>query len=240
MLAFAMASAQRVWVSTTAWIGFVTPYMIRHSTVDWLPVPAPSAISARRPQAKRAAAGRVPTVGHFSMHSPLVAPLLSDALDVVLDRSAASILLMGKNSDRFLATFLASRPHAAGRIRATGPLSPDALPDALASCDVMMQPYPDGITARRTSALAALAAGVPMVTNRGSLSESLWTDAGGVTTVPEPDGRALGEATLRLLSHADLLVTLSAEALGFYARSFEAKRAAALLAGSVPGGEPHA
>ena len=36
----------------------------------------------------------------------------------------------------------------------------------LSACDLMIQPYPDGISARRTSAMAALAHERPVVTTR--------------------------------------------------------------------------
>ena len=50
----------------------------------------------------------------------------------------------------------------------------------LQACDLLLQPYPEGITARRTTAMAGLAHGVPMVSSSGPLTEDFWADSGAV------------------------------------------------------------
>jgi len=50
----------------------------------------------------------------------------------------------------------------------------------LAACDVLVQPYHDGVSSRRTSVMAGLALGVPTVTNEGALTEPLWRPSGAV------------------------------------------------------------
>ena len=53
---------------------------------------------------------------------------------------------------------------------------PQALADHIGACDLLIQPYPDGISSRRTSAMAGLALGIPVITTTGSLTESLWAE----------------------------------------------------------------
>lgn len=232
MLFVAAVSAQRIWLSTTAWEAFVRPFAPRQTPMAWLPVPAPYASAPTRAGSSPSTDGHTYTVGHFGLHSPAVTSLLSDAIDVVLADISTNVLLIGRNSDTFLEQFLVTRPDAASRVRATGPLAPDSLTNALASCDVVMQPYPDGITARRTSTLTALARGVPTVTNAGSLSEPFWADVSGVTIVAQPDGRAIGEATVRLLHEPDALRRLADQAVALYDRLFDVRHATALLLAS--------
>jgi glycosyltransferase involved in cell wall biosynthesis len=44
----------------------------------------------------------------------------------------------------------------------------------LTACDLLLQLYPDGAAAARGTLVAALASGVPVVTNCGHLTESLF------------------------------------------------------------------
>jgi glycosyltransferase involved in cell wall biosynthesis len=79
-------------------------------------------------------------------------------------------------------------------VQATGYVSPDLLDAHLALCDVLMQPYPDGITVRRTSAMAAMARGRAVVTTTGHLTEQLWADQDAVVLVDVGDvARFIGE-----------------------------------------------
>ena len=45
---------------------------------------------------------------------------------------------------------------------------------ALRACDLLVQPYPDGVTTRRTSVMAALTTSVPVLTTDGPLTEPVW------------------------------------------------------------------
>ena len=73
--------------------------------------------------------------------------------------------------------WLAPQPAVAARAWATGPSR--RLHDvaaALRACDVLAQPYPDGITTRRTSAMAGLEHGIATVTTSGELTEPVWAE----------------------------------------------------------------
>ena len=48
----------------------------------------------------------------------------------------------------------------------------------------MLQPYPDGISTRRTSAMVGLAHGRAIATTTGHLTESLWAKSGAVAISP--------------------------------------------------------
>ena len=56
------------------------------------------------------------------------------------------------------------------RVVAPGSLPAAAVTEYLRACDLVIQPYPDGVSSRRGTAMAALANGVPVVTTfRNSL-----------------------------------------------------------------------
>ena len=99
MLTTAARSATRVWVSTSIWKEAIRPYVPSATPIDWLPVPAPrlpdGADSPHRPTS-----GDV-LVGHFGTHAPPVREMLTPALEEILRRTPARILLIGRDSDAF-------------------------------------------------------------------------------------------------------------------------------------------
>ena len=232
MLATASAKATRIWLSTQTWRDYVRPYVPSRTPIEWLPVPAPSiaadAITVK-PMTEAHAPNVTPSVGHFGTHSSLVTRMLEPALDVLLERTRATVLLIGRDSDIFSDTFVRSRPHAATRVKATGVLTLDAAALEMRRCDVMVQPYPDGVTTRRTSTLAPLSLGLPVVTNTGHLTEAFWKDCGAVLLAPSADGRLVGESAAALLADAAGRASLATRARDFYDSRFAPRHAVAML-----------
>lgn len=236
MLATAAATATRVWVSTFTWRDVIRGYVRRAIPIDWLPVPAPVLPDAA---ADGMAFQGEATVGHFGTHSPLVLQVLAPALDEVLRRTRARVLLIGRDSDAFRQAFVRSRPAAEGRVHATGALPPDQVAARVRGCDVMLQPYPDGITTRRTSAVTLLSLGLPIVTNRGHLTEDFWPASGAVRLAPTPDASEIAAAVVSLLDDAGARTRLGARAREMYDDRFASRHAVALL-NAAAGPQHHA
>ena len=95
----------------------------------------------------------------------------------------------------------------------------------------MLQPYPDGISTRRTSAMVALAHARPLVTTTGWLTESLWEDSGAVVLAPYDDPVALAAATAALIGDADRRARLAADGAALYDRRFHLRHSLAALQG---------
>jgi glycosyltransferase involved in cell wall biosynthesis len=106
---------------------------------------------------------------------------------------------MGRGSDAFVARVRAQHPAIAARVAATGAISSGDLAAALRACDVVVQPYPDGVTTRRTSVMAALANGAAIVTTTGALTEPVWSEREAVALIPAGQPQALVDAVIRLL-----------------------------------------
>jgi hypothetical protein len=231
MLAIIGSGATHVWISIATWTDAVRPYVPRRVPIQWLPVPSPTLHGANVADAAIPSKSTHdhPIVGHFSSHSAVVTPLLESALDVVMQRSAAAVLLIGRDSDTFRAKYLATRPGFEQRVHATGVLTPEALPRHLERCELMIQPFPDGINARHTSALASLALGVPVVTNSGPHTEAFWRDSDAVALAPAPDGLRVGEAAVDLLQDSSRRAHLAGQALELYDRLFDVRHAISAL-----------
>jgi glycosyltransferase involved in cell wall biosynthesis len=129
------------------------------------------------------------------------------------------IVLLGRFSADFAATFEALAPPLAARIHATGTLLPDHLSSYLAACDLMVQPYPDGVSARRTTLIAALAHGRPVLTTSGPATEAWWADVGAVAMVRD-DAAELARGIGELLSDPERRSRYGVTAAALYRSHF--------------------
>jgi glycosyltransferase involved in cell wall biosynthesis len=192
--------------------------------VQWTPVPSSVPVFTDSSGAARVRAGYpdgAPLVGHFGTYGRSIRDLLEAMVPAVAQRTRAHILLLGRNSDRFVRDLESRHPDLRGRVSGTGSLPVDSLSHHIAACDVMLQPYPDGISARRTSAMAALAHGRAVVTTSGWLTESLWEDSGAVSLVPFDAPEAMAGAVAALLVDGAARESLSARARATYVDRFD-------------------
>jgi glycosyltransferase involved in cell wall biosynthesis len=221
-------ASSRAWLSTPSWLPFVQPYVRRGIPLEWLPVPAPLD-GPPTPLARRTEAGAVPVVGHFSTHSPVVTAILAPALDAILRNSTASVLLMGRDSERFRAALIERFPAFAPRVTATGVLDARDIAVRMRGCDVMLQPYPDGITTRNTSMLLALSSGACVVSNAGPLTEQIWKSKDAVALAPGVDPVALAALTMTLLKDPERRAATADRGARLYREVFDITHAAAAL-----------
>jgi glycosyltransferase involved in cell wall biosynthesis len=222
MASIVASSAERAYVSIPGWRDDVQS-MMAGKPVEWLPVPSsiPVVPDPAATAAVRAHYGTRPVVGHFGTYGRAIRSLLATAVPALTGAADCAVLLVGRQGDDLQRELVARHPQLTGRVHATG-----ALPDAsvslhIAACDVMLQPYPDGISSRRTSAMVALAHGVPMVTTSGWLTEPLWEESGAACLVPAGDPEALAPAAARLLASPAERLAISARARNLYATRFD-------------------
>ena len=215
-------AACRVWISIPAWEVRLRPYFFgRDVPVAWLPVPstlpAPRSDDVEewnrsagaqelRREARRSASlarqGRTGlVVGYLGSYGSYARDTLSVVLPHVLrDAPTTTAVLLGKDGGDFSQHLIAANPTLLSRIVTRGTASPACLATDVEACDLMIQPYPDGISSRRTSAMAGLALGVPIVSTSGHLTEAIWAEHAAVRLAPIGDHGALATEALRLLS----------------------------------------
>jgi hypothetical protein len=196
-------AADRIFISIPAWASMLHRLCPRIKQPEWAPVP--SNIGTVPHQSATLLTDRFPEVrgkqliGHFGTYGSLIAQWLEPALLQVLEARAECVaILFGVGGDSFRADLLTRHPALAGRMFATGRLDSDQLADAIAQCDMVVQPYPDGISTRRSSAMGVLALGVPVVTNAGAATESIWT-TGGVAIANDATPEAIAAKADELL-----------------------------------------
>ena len=231
-------AADRVLVSIPGWNELLCEICPRARHGEWLPVPCnvatgadPEAIAAAR--ARYAPDVAAPLVGHFGTFGGLVTDLVVPAMIGLLrNNPRARMLLIGRGSERFIVDIVAAYPELAGRVIGTGELSSDAVAAHLRACDLLLQPYPDGVSSRRTTVMAALANRVPVVTNLGHLSEPLWAASTGITVVAGPDPAALAAASVAVLALSpESRLALSVRGAELYRSAFSVEQTIARLQG---------
>ncbi len=198
-----MGAASRVWVAIPAWESKLRPYALgRAVRIDWLPIPAcvAQANGAETSLRQTFTHTAQPIVGHFGSYGRDVAALLEERLPGILgSRIQPLLLLIGAGSEAFRAALVDRHPSWASRVHATGYVPPAALAGHLEACDLFVQPYPDGITSRRTSAMACLSVGRAVVTTSGHLTEPLWKESGAIVLLDVSNPTGFAEAAVRLL-----------------------------------------
>lgn len=211
MATLALRASRRVWLSIPAWESYLQPWTLgRRLPFAWLPVPAnvPVVHDADRVRAVRqryAADGSL--VGHLGTYGSATTELLLPTVRALVERGV-HVLLLGHGSERY----------AAERVVTMGSLPAGELSVHLQACDVLLQPFVDGVSGRRTSAMAGLAHGIPLVTTSGRLSEPLWADSGAVRLARDVPG--LVQAVADLLADAPSRARLGAAGAALYQQHF--------------------
>ncbi len=221
--------ADRVFVSTPAWLRFPPLSKRAGAGAAWLPVPSNLPVSVE-PDAVRSVRARVApgdrkvVIGHFGTYAPGITALLRKALPPLLRADPARVLLLvGRGGTRFRAELVRGGADE-GRVASTGGLPALETALHLRACDVLVQPYQEGATTRRGSLMAGLALGLPIVTNEGGLSEPIWRDGGAVALASDPSHAAIAAAAESLLRRPAEWGDLGRRAAALYETRFSLRR----------------
>jgi glycosyltransferase involved in cell wall biosynthesis len=224
-----LRAARKVWISIPAWERLLRPYALgRALPMQWLPVPgcvaddhgaSPAAIRLKY------VADRHYLLGHFGSYGAAVTELLLERLPAIMNGPfKPSLLLLGSGSERFREALLEMSPWWTDRVHAAGYLSGSDLGAHIAACDLFLQPYPDGISSRRTSTMACLSCGRAVVTTAGHLTEPLWSETGAVAMADVADHSEFASKVMSLLQHDDARLALGARGRQVCAESFTVLR----------------
>jgi glycosyltransferase involved in cell wall biosynthesis len=226
MTVLLLLTASRVWIATPAWERRLRAYALgRKVSITWLPVPGcvsprPAAMSyvVRR---RYAAEGTI-LIGHFGSFGRDVTTLLEACLPGVITHAAQpSLLFLGNGSDVYRDRLRQQYPQWAARIHSTGYVPASLLAEHIAACDLFLQPYPDGITARRTTAMACLSQGRPIVTTYGASTEPFWAKSGAVALGAVRDPAECVAAVAALIEDPQRRQTLGTHGRALYLHTFD-------------------
>jgi glycosyltransferase involved in cell wall biosynthesis len=205
MAAITARAARRVFVATSSWERYLRRWVPAGRPIVCLPMPSNipviedrAAIEAVR---HRYRVGAGPIIGHFGTYGAGIARMLDEIVPPLLDQvPGASMLLIGRASEGYRDRLLGRRARLSGRLQAVGALSDHDVSAHISACDLMLQPYPDGISTRRASAMAGLAHGVPIASTAGHLTEPFWAASSAIVLSPVAKLDALASLAIGLLS----------------------------------------
>jgi glycosyltransferase involved in cell wall biosynthesis len=236
MTALVLRPATRVFVGTPAWTKICRPWAGRRPFA-WTPIPSGVPVFATEDDRERCrhqfdVGPKQPLIGCFGRAGSLREHVVEALARTVINRGdGARVLLVGSGSEALAGRLIAREPGFDSVLRATGFIDGAAVSAALRACDVMVQPYPDGVCTRHSSTAALLAHARPVVTNAGRFTEELWADAKAVALVPTAEPSALVAAACRLLRDHVERQRLSRAAAALYASRFDVRHTVAALQG---------
>src|SRR5262249_8881817 len=222
-----LRAPERVWVSIPEWTRRWRPYALgRPVSFEWLPIPSsirvtdnPRGVQAAR---QRYAAKDSVLAGHFGTYGWPITSLLEPVLMALAeDPGNITVLLMGIGSEQFREALIRKQSRLGGLLRATGALSPEDLSCHVAASALLFQPYPDGVSSRRTTFMVGLSHGKPMVTTTGPLSEPFWEDTGALALAPAGDTNAFLNLVRRLQTDAGERERMGRAAKELYHQRFD-------------------
>jgi glycosyltransferase involved in cell wall biosynthesis len=240
MMMVLLRASRRVWMSIPLWESFLRPYTLgRAMQFFWLPVASniavvedPARVSAIR---KLYAPSGGSIVGHFGTYDRHISDLLMKTVPALLRAdNDCVVLLLGRGGEALRRELTGREPGLADRIYATGMLNACELSLHVSACDVMLQPFIDGVSSRRTSVMVGLSHGRAIVTTSGRLTEDLWTSSGAVALATVGDVKALALTTGRLLADEAARRRLGVAARTLYDARFDAKLMISALREAAP------
>ncbi len=218
-------AATRVFVSIPAWERLLRP-MNPQARIQWLPIASnvPTEADAMTVSGLRQklAPDGAPIIGTFGTFGGHIVQALGEVLPLTLRRhERAVVLLIGRGAQSFADAMCLRYPHFKARMHVADGISPEQVAQHLCACDLLIQPFGDGISSRRSSAMAGLALGLPMVTTRGFLSEDLWETSGAVALAPAGNIEAQQQQIDRLLADPGARRELGVRARELYRSRFD-------------------
>ena len=228
MFASLLRASRRVLYAAASLEAQIARYGRGRAAASLAPVPStvpvvddPAGVAATR--AGLAPAGTV-LLGHFGTYGEVAGEVLERSLVPLLrGRADRLALLLGRGGRNYAEGLIRRHPDLAGRVAATGGLPPEDLSRHLQACDLMIQPYVDGVSTRRTSAMASLAHGLPVVTNQGHNTEPLWSEPDGLAPAVDHASALVARAEA-LLADPEARASLGAAAADLYRRRFAVEK----------------
>jgi glycosyltransferase involved in cell wall biosynthesis len=239
MAVMAARSAARIFVAIPQWEERLKSLVSIRCPIAWLPIPSnlPTHVdeaSAHEVRCRLLPGGEGSLVGHFGTFGASTVQMLERLLPNVLGTDPRRIgLLLGRGAAEFAESLRRSHPALQDRLHACGNVPADVVARHLAACDVLLQPFIDGVSSRRTSLMASLALGKAIVTTRGPATEPVWQENHLVEMAELDDIMGLQAQVERLLADPAARQTLAEQARLGYERFFSLRRTIDVLRQAV-------
>jgi hypothetical protein len=203
-----LSPARRIWIAIPGWERRLrAPWLTLRDAPRVLPVPgtipvardAPCVLALRQ----RLAGGAARLVGYFGTGGEYAERALAVTVQALSrERDDVAFVCLGRGSLEVAARLARAVSGCRAAFSGTGTLALRDLSHHLQACDVMLQPYVDGVSGRRTTTISALEHELPVATTFGRLSEPFWRESPAVETRGCDEPAALAGAVRHLLEPA--------------------------------------
>ena len=206
--------ADYTYVTTSNWKKYLKPFKLKKRALT-LPVPSNIESVAENQKAKNLrkafSHGAEIIVGTYSsFKEPETISILSEVVVKILTKHPNWVwLALGRYSEEFAEKLREEHPDIANRVQIGGKLQNKALSANLQACDIIFQPYYQGVSTRRTSLMASLYHAMPTVTSRGQRTEEIWKETQCVELIDWEDVDGYAAAIERLARKESLRRDLS-------------------------------
>jgi len=233
MAMLAAKAAARIFIASSSWENVLRPMLPVGWPITLLPVPSnvplvndEDGIQTIR---ERYTLPEELLVGHFGTYAPRTGEYLEMLLRELVRNRRLRVICFGRGGKIFCEQLIRQYRSFVGRVHGVGELDEAQLSLHLSACDLMIQPYPDGISTRRGSAMAALSHGRAVVTTKGASTEALWSASDAVVMAPIGDIGPLTEAVTNLLNDDRERQRLGRNARKLYLDHFDVRHTIAAL-----------
>jgi glycosyltransferase involved in cell wall biosynthesis len=159
------------------------------------------------------------------MYRPVVRELLEPIIAALQSGpERLAFVLLGRGGEEFRRELVERYPGLAGRVHAPGGLAAAELSHHLSACDLMLQPYPDGVNGRQSSMAAVLVHGRAAVSTTAESTEPMWAESGAVALVATGDAAGAAAEVRRLVADPAERARMGARARELYRRSYDWER----------------
>lgn len=232
MATLLIRASSTVYVSTETWIRYLAPFGPLPD-IKVLPVPAtlaldppPAIVTSWR---DRVRSNVQLVIGHFGSYGDHVGEELRHVLPAIWRALPHHrVLLVGRGSREF-ADRVQDTVVRRENLVATGRVSAIDAAAALRACDLLIAPFPDGATTRRTSLMAALSSGRAVVTTDGPLTEGIWRESGAVALAAAGDSGSFAAEVTRLAADEAWRSALGARGRRLYDSRFDLAHSVRML-----------
>ena len=223
-------AAAEAFVSTPAWDAFLQELLPGSPPAHWMPVPSNLPLTAPPEEVEAVRARLAPggkLVASFGRFQEFARACLRPLLQALLERDAElNGLLIGEGGEKLREEIVTAAPAVAHRLHAPGLLPAASASAHIAASDLMVQPYADGISGRRGTAMAGLALGRCLLSHAGEATEPVWREAGAVALAAPVALRPVAE---ELLSDLARRQTIAARGRELYYRRFALEHTVRIL-----------
>jgi hypothetical protein len=233
-------AAERVFISTPAWLPLLEFLAGRKVDATWLPVFSnfeqfggnTYTTSSDSPDDCKPS---IRLIGHFGTFGKHTSEMLEAIVPSILKQCAdVRFLFIGRGSYQWAKQFENTVPWSRGRIMGTGELKAEGIIRYIRKCELLIQPYPGGVNSRRGSVMCPLALGCAVVTHAGPLTEPIWYESGATQLVSSPNPKEWVAATRRLLESPAEREELGRRAKALYWKRFSLRRTLDVLLSETP------